>query len=354
MYQLPWQEAHDEGIGLDAAIKQVNEQQNIPQELLGELTNDKRYSKLLTEAKIDSNIEDNAFIAENTANNKQDDVLTKARSTYNSRGYIELAAWQETLAGAKANFAQLTSKLTTAQRKEKYLRLDEGFKLQRRNISRQLAWLQIAEHCRIGSELNFDERLKQRKALFEANIGPLVERALVIEKGVKDIYGISLPLGMLETGKILDRISIWLVNVTDAVSKWKRNQRLSVVQLVSAADVETNSANGTLKAQFSVSPSDMPDAGALLRGANFEFVGDCKIPLNLNVSPPDAAALGASGRPLRFGRVCPVAPDLDLRPQHSDVFWNGSATGVWSVSGTYSSSAGSVGRLLMYLWVVSP
>jgi hypothetical protein len=353
LYKLPWEEAQDEAAGLQAAIGQVTEQQAIPDELFGNTDRGNKYSALLADDRVKSNIADNAFIARQTANTLKDQVETRATSTYTVRGYVEKATWLETQAGAKASLAQLGPKLSTAQRKETYLRLDEGFKLQRRNVSRQLAWLQIAEHCRQGSELNFDERLRQYKTLFEASLRPLLERAIMIDKGLREVYGIDLPLDSLEPGTILDRISVWLVKASDAISKWKRTQRLSVIQVATADNFQADAANGTFKAQFSVNSSDLPDSAALLRGVNFEFIGECKIPVVLDVNPPDGAVFGGSEKRLRFGRVCPVAPNLDLRPQQSDMLWNGSPTGVWTVTGTYIPSAGDMTRLLMYLWVFS-
>lgn len=353
LYKLPWEEAQDEVVGLQAAIEQLTEQQAIPDELFGNTDRGNNYAALLSNGRVQSNIADNAFIARQTANTLKDQVETRATSTYTVRGYVEKATWLETQAGAKASLAQLGAKLATAQRKESYLRLDEGFKLQRRNISRQLAWLQIAEHCRNGSELNFDERLRQYKTLFEANLRPLIERALLIERGLKDAYGIDLPLGSLDSGTILDRISVWLVGASDTLSKWKRTQRLSVIQVVTAENFQADATKGTLTAQVSVTSSDLPHPAALLRGANFEFIGECKVPLVLDVSAPDGAVLGEPGKSLRFGRVCPVAPGLELRPQQSDLVWNGSPAGVWTIKGTYIPSAGDITKLIMYLWVCS-
>lgn len=283
---MPWQEADDEGRGLDSAIVEVTRQQKIADEVLGDRADGDKYQALLSDARIQTNIADNAFIMKSTANIAHDEVGIRGAQTSTVRGYMELATWQETQAAAKSNLAQLSAKRTKTGRKEEYLRLDEGFKLQRSNISRQLAWLQIAEHCRVGSELNFDERLSQYKRLFEANVVPLVQRARLIEKGLRDVYGITLPLGLLETGTILDRIGVWLVTASDAISKWKRTQRLSVLQFVSSEIPELDLKRGMFSTQFSVTSGDLPQTASLLRGLNFEFVGNSQIPIALDVSPP--------------------------------------------------------------------
>jgi len=208
------------------------------------------------------------------------------------------------LAAAKLAVAQLNSKLSIAKNKEKYFRKDENFKLERAFISRELAWLQIAEHCRPGSELNYDERLRATKALFDQNLRPLIERAVVVNEGLKRIYGIDLPLGDLPTGCILDQVAAWLVKVSETLSKWKRTQRLTIVQ-IGGMDKVTIAADGkSFETVFTVDDSSLPGTDALLRGVNFEFVGDSRVPISASVIPPTGVVLGGNTGPLRFGRVC--------------------------------------------------
>jgi hypothetical protein len=323
LYKLPWQEAADEAAGLELAVAQANVQQSIPEAMTSAAAKGQKYASLLSDQGMSNQIEWNAFIMRNVANTLKDQVGQRALSTAEHRIHMELATWLETLAGAKSAVAQLNSKLSIAKRKEEYLRKDESFKLQRAFISRQLAWLQIAEHCRSGSELNYDVRLRAIKSLFDENLRPLIERAFVVNEGLERIYGIDLPLGDLATGGILDRIAAWLVEVSDTLSKWKRTQRLTIVQ-ISGIDKMTIAADGkSFETLFTVDDSSLPGTDALLRGVNFEFIGDSRVPISASVIPPAGVVLGGNTGPLRFGRVCSVAPSLELRPQHSDLLWNG-------------------------------
>ena len=160
------------------------------------------------------------------ANTLKDQVGQAATETMRYRSGIELATWHETLANAEAAIAQLTAKLAIACRKEAFFTKDEKFRLYRAEISRQLAWLQIAEHCRTGSELNYDERLKAVKALFDANLQALAERLSVIETGIRTLYGLDLPFGKTEKGRLLDQGGVWLAHVSEELAKWRRTQRL--------------------------------------------------------------------------------------------------------------------------------
>lgn len=352
LYKLPWQEAADEAAGLEAAVAQANVQQGIPQEMTGDIPGTQQYAAILSAQGMTDQIKGNAFITKNVANTMKDDVSKTALSTAAYRTHMELATWLNTLAGARSSAAQLNSRLLIAKRKEDYLRKDEGFKLQRAYISEQLAWLQIAEHCRSGSVLNYDERLKATKALFDENLRSLVERTLVIGQGLKGVYGINLPIGDLPTGGILDQISPWIVKATDALSKWKRTQRLTTVQIVGTKLLAASDGK-TFETTFTVEDSALPSENSLLRGANFEFTGDNRLPISAAVTPPAGVTLGGSVAPLRFGRVCSVAPSLELKPLHSDLLWNGSPKGLWKLTGTLPSKLSSTDEMIMYLWVVS-
>jgi hypothetical protein len=350
LYTLPWLEATDEVRGLEVAIKHASEQEAVIRELFGEPSAGRPFSSLLEEGRIRQNISDNAFITRNTANKNPDDVEVRATEAATFRGFIECAAWLERWNGISASLGQLKAKLEAGKRKAEYLHLDDGFKNQRRNINRDLALLQLQEHTEAGSELNYDERLKAYKAIYLANLLPLVERAMVIETGLRDHYGIDLAIGKLESGSILDRIAVWLIEVQDKTSKWRRTQRLTVTQFVSA--VQVDSSGDVFTVDFDVNEAQLP-IGSLLRGANFEFVGNQAIPVTIILTPPDDAAAGAHANPLQFGRVCPVAPNLDLRPQHVDLFWNRSGIGTWKIKGVCPGGAGAIQSLILYIWTLS-
>jgi hypothetical protein len=324
----------------------------------GAADKDKRFSTLLTEEKIKHHVENSSFITANVAKTNQDLVGTRATETANYRSGVELATWLETFAASKANVAQLTAKLSIAQRKEKYLRLDEVFRTQRAELSRQIAWLQIHEHCREDSELNYNKKLRQLKALFDANIRCLIERVGPLAHGLKDYYNIDRPLTAPKTGDILDNVSVWLVQVQNEFSKYKRAQRLSIFSKWNLGSINTSQidSNGLTKlhAEFVVDKSDGPNEKALLRGIGFEYVGQNQLPVTLKVFPSPNASLGDSGpSSLILGRIYPIAPNLDMKPQHADALWNGSAIGTWKVEGEFDLHAGTIDRIIMHVWTAS-
>uniref|UniRef100_UPI001955280F hypothetical protein n=1 Tax=Methylobacterium sp. B34 TaxID=95563 RepID=UPI001955280F len=262
---------------------------------------------------------------------------------------LETATWQETLAGAEVTIAQLSAKISIAKRKEDYLKKDEEFRLHRAEISRHLAWIQIAEHCRTGSELNYDERLKSVKALFDANLKPLAERLLILEQGLRSLYGIDLPIGKPANGRLLDEAVVWLARASEEIAKWQRTQRLSLIAIPSQGTIKLTES-GSFEATFAVDDQSMPAQDGLLRGVNLEFQGTGGGPIQAWLKPP--AIVGAEGG-LMFGRVCAVAPGLDLRPQQSEQVWNKDPRGEWKATGTAQPAFGIPSRLLLYLWVSS-
>lgn len=351
LYKLPWQEAADEIEGLELALAQATVQQNIPESMTSDVANGQKFARLLSDQVMSDQIKNNAFITRSMANNAHDRVEQSATSTSTYRQHMEYATWQETLASAKATVAQLRAKLKVAKRKEEYLRKDEEFKLQRAFISRQLAWLQISEHCRSGSELNYDERLRATRSLFNENLRPLIERAAVVNDGLNQIYGIDLPLGAMAKGGVLDQTSAWLVRVSDRIATWKRTQRLTIVQ-VDSGDKLTIAPDGkTFEATVTMNKENLLAYEAFLRGLNIEFIGNSQVPISVSVTPPAGVVVSGTAAPLQLGRVGPVTPGLELRPQHADLLWNASPIGDWKISG--SLKTGSVDQIIMYLWVVS-
>jgi hypothetical protein len=357
LYKLPWQEADAEIVGLKSAIKQASVQQSIPEEMKKDGATSKKYSALLSSEKMSEDINNNAFITKHVANSLQDQVGDKATLTAEYRNYIELASWEAILASSKATLAQLNAKLVVAQAQSTYFHKDEGFKTQRSAISRQIAWLQIAEHCRIGSELNYNDKLKNLKALFDENLRCLIERAIVLTRGLKQTYGVDVPLTTPATGSILDDLSIWLIKVSDELSKFKRTQKLTIAlkwnSVTISLGARDNNGLNPFSTEFILDDADLPSSNALLRGIGFEYVGTNQLPITLKVAVPQSAWSGGETGPLVFGRVCPVAPSLELRPQHSDPLWNGSAKGNWKIEGMFDQAAGSIDKLVMYIWVVS-
>jgi hypothetical protein len=350
LYQLPWQEAADEKTGFEAAVAQAQIQQSIPTEMMQGAAGANRYAALLSDAQITNNVNSNAYIVRNVANSNKDQVGVEATSTSQYRSGIELATWLETSAAAKSNFAQLNAQLSIAARKEQYFRKDEGFRTARDEISRQIAWLQIQEHCRTGSILNYDERIGRLKILFDQNLQCVIERIQPLVQGLKDYYKIDIPLVNPSVGSILDDVSSWLLQAQNELAKYMRLKRLTIFSKWSGA---ASSSGDSFTANVDLVTGDGPSGEFLVRGVAFEYVGQNARPITLKVVPPANAWLEKSGNPLTFGRVYPINPSPELKPQHSNVLWNGSATGSWKITGEFESAAGSIDKLVMHLWVLS-
>jgi hypothetical protein len=353
LYRLPWQEAADERTALEFAVSFARTQQAITEESSAVLSNDR----------VSEYIRDTAKLATDSINiaGRQDLIKDGTTKTTQYRTGLEYAAWLQTSAAVKGSAAQLRGKLSTAQRKEAYLRKDEGFRAHRAAISRQLALLQIREHCRPDSVLNYNERLTQQKSLFDANLQCLIERVIALKPGLKDSYDIEVTLEAPRTGSILDTLSVWLVKVQSELSKYKRTQRLAVYSIWSGAltVVPGNAGNtaDTFQADLVVDVNAVPATKSLLRGVAFEYIGQQQRPISLKVLPPQGTyiAVDRGGQPdtLQFGRVYHAAPGLELKPQHSDVFWNGSPLGTWKVEGRFNQTAGVINGLVMHLWLAS-
>lgn len=347
LYKLPWQEAADERTALESAIRESERQYSVVKEVAAALSDDrsKKY------------VADVVELARLSANAFKPDIAAKTTDTTQFRTNIEKSTWQQTLAAVAASIAQHKGKHASIMRKEIYLRQDEMFRAHRAAISRQLAMLQLREHCRPRSALNYNETMIHQKTLFDMNLVYLVERVVALEVGLKDCYGIELPLGAPETGNILNRISEWLGQVQNELSKYKRSQRISVLSLSTTKPLNikprVNSTSlDTFEADLLIDDSLVGAKKALLRGVALEYFGRQQRPISITVEPPEGAYTGFRA-PVLFGRVVSFEPALDLKPQHSDLFWNGSALGTWKIEGTFDQQAGDVEGVMMHLWIAS-
>ncbi|MBN8892734.1 MAG: hypothetical protein J0H91_20815 [Rhodospirillales bacterium] len=355
LYKLAWLEAADEKIALETALARATEQEALCDEMLRADAKDHRYSAVLSDGALDLNAKQNGAITRNVVTRDYDDMERTAIATNAHRNNIEQASWRHVLAGANSNVAQVQAKLRIAKRKEDYFRKDVDFRTQRAAISRQLAWLQIYEHCRIGSELNYSEKLQRLKALFDQNVRCLVERVRALDRGLSEIYGLAVPFSAPDVGGMIDEIAIWLVHAGNALSKFKRTQRTTISSIWSEKLIPGDSkvtGFDVFNGSFTVSDADLPAPKAKLRGIGFEFTGDNRRPMTVRVTPPQGAIIAGGSEWLTVGRVCPASV-FDLKPQHSDALWNGGPTGVWGVRGAFDKSAGDVSGLVMHLWVIS-
>ncbi len=358
LYKLPWQEAEDDHTALAIAITEIRKQQTIVDEMLQPNSAEHK----LSDAGVAKYVNDSVKLAKYSTEHFQPEVGEGTDLTTTYRTSIEQASWKQTQASIKANLSQLAGKLATAERKELYLHKDEAFRSHRAAISRHIAYLQLHEHCRHNSPLHYQERLAADKVLFETNLICLIERAKVISTGLRDSYGIELPISPPEKGRILDTLSVWLVLAQNELTKYKRAQRLLVLSVWNQGRINIVPRGGgspmeSFELSLSVDTKQLSMKKALLRGVAFEYTGGQSRPLSLQVLPPPQAYTkidrGGSADLLWFGRVLPVTPALELKPQHPDVFWNGLADGDWKVKGTFDQTLGSIDSLVMHLWLAA-
>lgn len=361
LYKLPWQEAQDDKTALEKAEVEASNQCQIIDDMIQSKPSGKRYSAVLSDPSVAQLIDKTAYIAVNIANANKLNVDQASRMTTEYHSCVEYATWMQMLAAAKGNIAQLDGKISTAKRKEIYLLADEGFRAARAAISRQLALLQMAEHCRPNSPLNYSERLDRQQMLFTANMRALIERVVSLKSALRDYYKIDIPLDTPARGRILDALSVWLVNVQDELLKYKRAERVSVLTVFSLTPVNVTPRDliGTEYDVFScevvVRDEDLPGANALLRGVAVEYVGSYNRPISLDVLPPResfaAADVGLKSDRMRFGRACAFTPESDPKPQYMGLFWNGPAEGAWRVEGQFDQNVGDIKSILIHLWL---
>jgi hypothetical protein len=362
LYELPWKEASNDSGALQDAVAQTVAQQAVIDEMMQTGSTSKKYSGILSDTSVIEFIGKSAQLARDSSGNNPLEVYKGTTETATYRSNLENATWVQALAAIESSLAQLRGKLSTAQQKADYLRKDIGFRSHRAAISRYLAYLQMAEHCRANSVINYAERLERQRELFKSNLVGLIQRVNALVGGLKDIYGVDIPLNPPARGRILDDLSVWIVNVQEEVAKVKRTHRLSITSMWTNSVITVTPRSSaarldTFSVDIEVDMSDLPAANSMLRGVAFEFLGQQTKPLVLNVLPPqgayDAVNRGGNADTLRFGRVGPFSPAADPKPQHADVFWNGAPAGVWRIGGTFDQNAGPLEAIVMHLWVAS-
>jgi hypothetical protein len=352
LYKLPWMEAFEDGQALQKAIAETTNQQNVVDAM--------KKAGPLSPTSITDFISGSAQLARDSSGNSPQEVYKGAKATTTYRTEIESATWDQALAAIKASLEQLNGKLKIAQFREVYLRKDEGFRAHRAAISRYLAYLQLAEHCRSNSAINYAQRLDHQKALFQSNLIALIQRVNSLLAGLKNIYGVDVAFKAPETGKMLDDLSVWIAEVQNELSKVKRTHRLIVASVWTSNLKVTPRPDATsldtFEADITVNGTGLPPKPKL-RGVAFEYTGQHGRPLVLNVLPPPGAydAVNTGGGPdkLQFGRVCQFSPAAELRPQHADVFWNGSAWGAWHIEGAFDQGLGALDAVVMHLWMAT-
>ncbi len=343
LYKLPWQDMEDELVGLEAALQEANASETA-------ITNLLNTGDVSTRANLDY-VAKHAKVARNSATRNHDVVETDSTSTGTTTKNIERASWSQRLHAAKENVAQLNAKVEIGLRKVVYLKSDEVFRAQRAAVSRNLALMQIQEHARDNSALNYDQQLKWLASRFTHVLTLLIERLNVVHYGLAKFYGINPPVLSPATGEILDSAATWLNEAADQLSKHKKWQKLLVLSEAGSLHLTDDDGSGTtsFSCGIDLNNADLPGTTVLLRGIAIEYIGDLQRPISVIVTPPEGAT--ETGDEILIGRVCPFSVGLELGPRNADYFWNGSPQGTWQLRGSFDSSGGSINELIVHFWV---
>lgn len=343
LHELPRDEAADEVSGLGSSIAIQRSELARIVEILDPAASGNRYSTLLTEPKMTEFSQNEAFIARNTANDQKNLVDEKARSNANLRIGLDFASWQDRRDSVSSEIAKAESRLSTVQRNHEYLEKDVVFRARRAEISRVLAAMQLNEHRRQNSVINYNERLNQQRQFFNSNLTMAIEYATVASAGLRLIYGAGGELPNPPLGGVLDELALWTLEAEDSLSKYLRSKAVSIYSLWLQASRDALSVD--------VRFDDIPYQNALLRGVSLEFAGQQPKPISVSVSPPEGAYSGIAGESFTFGAVYPVSSSRNVVPGFSEKFWNGSPEGSWSVAIQAGSQIESVNEVVLHLWL---
>jgi hypothetical protein len=366
LYSLPYDEASDDVSSLQATLAESALQKDVIDTMYNASAPSPtapKYTGALSKTQVDAYTDQAGSVALLAATQNGPAIQTGTTQLSVYRSKIEDASWQYSLRANTANTAQLGGRLSTAQRKQQYLQKDIGFRSTRAAVSRQLAYVQLGENIRPNAPLNYSERLTPTQRLFDLSLRKLIQRVLPLRKGLKEIYGINVSWASPQRGQILDEVGRWLILAQDELGKFHRRQRVSIFTVwLSQSLLRQNrkfpdavARPEGFRLDLNFEPDDSQSQRGLLRGVAFEYLGNGKRPIRLTAVPPIGATANLSniGRqiPLIFGRVLSLAPGLDIRPQYSDLLWNGNPYGSWRVSCDGDLSRYGIEDIAMHVWL---
>jgi hypothetical protein len=357
LYDLPHREADDKVRGLAAAVAAVDSQATT----IATLEN----SGPLSQTERDTYVSNAGDLAYATTNVDRNDAKDRSGKLARYRSDLDVASWNYNEQGVLANIAQLQAELETATRKAAYYRQDVSFRSARAAVSRQLAYAQLGENARRGSILNYAERLERVRLRFNDALDRLVPRVLALGRAAHELYQLpNLPLNP-GRGRILDDILDWVQKFQDLLVRYRRKERIFLFSISLRRDTPAavSSLKSTSGASFNLTPVLTRNQNGLLRGMAFEYLPGStgsRRPIIVDaVAPPTTTQnlRGGSSPPtsLTFGRVLPIPNSLELRPQHSDIVWNGVPYSTWTFSineRVYNDA--DVEDLVVYLWLAFP
>lgn len=338
LYQLPLQQAVGELESLRQGIATADLQLSAIDAMYSD-------GNILSDSEDGKFVEATNGITRATANDDKNKIAAWSEVVTKRRTGLDKATWAQSKMAAAGSRAQQNARLSAADQKAQYFGKDVGFRTQRALISKQLAWLQVQEHARANSALNYEERLSNLRALFEVNLRYLIQRVWSLGRGLKSYYGIETSELVAKKGGILDEVALWIPAVQDAFCKYKRAQRVAIWSRTTQVTIGKNG----FESAFSVEDAALPAGRPLLRGVAFEFAGTYGGPITLRVTAPSGATPFSNPEVL-FGRVGPFAPGLELKPQQSDLFWNGLASGTWKIEWSVEGG-GTIDRIIIHLWL---
>ena len=369
LYELPYREAADEEAAAKTGLNEANRQRKVVTDILAGTADQpvSTYSAKLGQVSIKENAENankGARWTTNFGGNPEAANIgnvTQYQAEYHSA--IERASWECSDAAISGTIAELNGKLATAERKAVYLKKDISFRLARAAVSRHLAYSQLNENGRTNSVLNYHDRLENIRQAFELSARKLCARVSALQQGARDLYGLDVAFTNPPRGALIDETTKWLTDINDRINNYRRLERTSIFAIslrkfmaLNGLDFEAAKASAAgFRVSMTIRPADTSSVAGLVRGSAFEYVGKGAQPIQLTVTPPSGATSNLKGpnvsTTLHFGRVMPVSPGLDIRPQHVEATWNGDPYGSWNIEGGRQFAEIGVEDCIFYLWI---
>lgn len=354
LYELPYDEAKDDHEALKAAVDATQGQAAAISTL--------KTAGALSDAQRQTYSANSGDLAAASTNVDAGTAKDRAGKIATYRSDFDSASWNYSELAVKGNLAQLIGQLATAERKTNYYQKDVAFRSARAAISRELAYTQLAENARSGSVLNYAERMERVAIRFDLVLSKLVPRVLALTVGAHQLYGFKLADLKPTQGNILDDVTDWMQSLQDQIVRYRRRERIFLLSFSIRRNTSAKVSNikASFGAKFNIATNQTRNQNGLLRGLAFEYVGgsgSSRRPVTIDLSTPASVTAnldGASGNAtsLTFGRVLPIPNSLELRPQHTDIIWNGSPYGDWTVSMSPDSfNEADIEDVVLYMWL---
>lgn len=345
VYELPYDEAIAELRGAESSLEELNKQQKIYADLIASRGKNPPYQGLLSEKVIVSTAD-----AEGTAAQIQEDNVAKAdkliaahKEMANRRLRMETASWDFGVRSVAAISQDTRGRIGRLTRRVAFTEKDIKFRASRAEVSRNVAWLQLWEHSRNGSPLNYKERLDGIRQKFNQSAQLLILHTRALQDAPRDLYGIELEFSEPPRGGLVDGLWKWLTQMQEQIGIFHQRQRVANCRIeVPIIDSKSGAYNVTLE--------DTSGAMGVMRGVALEYFGSITTPISVSILPPVG---GVPDQPAEIlaGRVLPYGPGLELRPQYIEQTWNGRPYGDWRVALLGDLQPDSIRSVAIYIWL---